>query len=354
MPCHRGTCSHLHGRRSRHQAWGRQRCLLGARRRLRCPNRHHYRHRRCRHRRRQCRRPDCRRRCNRRGYLRLGHRRLHKPSLHSSTGHLLRDGRAAILRTPECSSTHSMVGTISTSRGTLATAKHITGVRAIWRGWEGVPECVCPSALVCLKCFSSPSLCSHVKKKGIRDRISSSIIFKGHKWVYGAAAGIVLSPKHNTILCSYDQDGGSDMRACSPEGVSARCLPGCNHKGVNGAFGWCHPGWGLPNCAWKASDLQSMLEISAMPGKGYNEVRTKALWLWQMRHPPTDPALSRTGLMRCCGSPLSHCTLHAREHCCVSRLCSGAGGRRDFHKQPAAQHHWLLLLATALDNQWGG
>lgn len=114
--------------------------------------------------------------------------------------------------------------------------------------------------------------CKSTFDKG--DRISATIINAAMQPEPSGAipifsfglGGILLSPRHNSLLCSYPYDVGSMSRLCSPRGVSAHCVPGCTHPwrpNAPGGFMSCHSversDAEFP-CAWKPSDLSKMLQ----------------------------------------------------------------------------------------------
>lgn len=69
------------------------------------------------------------------------------------------------------------------------------------------------------------------------DRISATVINQqmtaeifGSAPVYSLSlSGLILSSKHNTLMCSYSYDVESLERTCSPPGRTATCIPGCTH-----------------------------------------------------------------------------------------------------------------------------
>lgn len=105
------------------------------------------------------------------------------------------------------------------------------------------------------------------------DRISAALInaqmtpeIFGSAPIYSLSlAGLVLSPQHNTLLCSYAYDVDSLERTCSPPGLTSSCTPGCTHpRGGHRAVNWCSSTrreavddeW---PCAWRPSETHSML-----------------------------------------------------------------------------------------------
>ena len=129
------------------------------------------------------------------------------------------------------------------------------------------------------------------------DRISAALInaamtpeYSGNVPIYSfSLGGIILSPDHNSLLCSYAYDVESLERACDPPGVSARCTPGCTFGG-NGGVQWCNDvGRDDFPCTWKplaeeqakmmqrreairASGIQPMRKRFKTDGKFYNEL----------------------------------------------------------------------------------
>ena len=114
------------------------------------------------------------------------------------------------------------------------------------------------------------------------DRISAAIVNAGMKPdpagnipLYSfSLAGLVLSPRDNKLLL-YPWDVGSLARVCF-SGLTDTCIPGCTKYDGDPAA-WCtpgDPGWEFttPACAWKPSDLKSML---GSQGGGANQ-RTEA------------------------------------------------------------------------------
>ena len=109
------------------------------------------------------------------------------------------------------------------------------------------------------------------------DRISAAIIngnmqkeFAGSVPIFSfSLSGIVLSPTHNKLLCSYAYDVGSLNRVCTPRGVSSTCVPGCTAFDTPWprppAVQWCtdvlQDQW---PCAWKPSDTRLMLQKREM------------------------------------------------------------------------------------------
>jgi hypothetical protein len=114
--------------------------------------------------------------------------------------------------------------------------------------------------------------CKSTYDKG--DRISATIINAAMQaepsgaipiFSYGLG-GIVLSPRQNTLLCSYPYDVASMNRLCHPRGESASCVPGCTHHmrpNAPGGFVSCRSversDAEFP-CAWKPTDLPKMLQ----------------------------------------------------------------------------------------------
>ena len=73
-------------------------------------------------------------------------------------------------------------------------------------------------------------------------------------------AGIIFSPKHARVLCSYPYDAGTSDRVCNPIGVSddGSCIPGCRVPGRR--LPWCNEQRGWP-CSWPPSHLKESLEV---------------------------------------------------------------------------------------------
>ena len=73
-------------------------------------------------------------------------------------------------------------------------------------------------------------------------------------------AGIILSPKRNTLQCSFAFDAGTLERGCMTP--SETCTPGCTHPSQRGHTPlWCersHHPW---PCAWRPRDLDKMLAV---------------------------------------------------------------------------------------------
>ena len=101
------------------------------------------------------------------------------------------------------------------------------------------------------------------------DRFASSIINRRLNSVFSHAGGLIFrtdTPNLNRILCSYNYDGGTMSITCDPPGPSDTCIPGCWNQGHN----WCtqaHPF----QCAWRPTELQSMLEGALEGDLRYNE-----------------------------------------------------------------------------------
>lgn len=70
-------------------------------------------------------------------------------------------------------------------------------------------------------------------------------------------AGMILSPSHNHLMCSYPYDAGTAERGCDPIGMSSWCLPGCTYFGDNR---WCDDDRGWP-CTWPADHLRESIEV---------------------------------------------------------------------------------------------
>ena len=122
------------------------------------------------------------------------------------------------------------------------------------------------------------------------DRISTTIInhnmtagLGGNIPIYSfGLGGIIMSPRHNHLLCSYAYDVGSLERICNPRGVGQSCVPGCTHpdfwnNDIDGNVRWCT---GAPDvdewpCAWRPTDLPKMLRerevIRASGGKPWHK-----------------------------------------------------------------------------------
>lgn len=76
-------------------------------------------------------------------------------------------------------------------------------------------------------------------------------------------AGLILSPLHNQLLCSYAWDVGSTSRKCQPLGESRQCVPGCSRY-VGDTNSWCANDndnwqWQRPACPFRNSDLRAMM-----------------------------------------------------------------------------------------------
>ena len=80
-----------------------------------------------------------------------------------------------------------------------------------------------------------------------RDRVSTSLIYKGHSRAYGEGyGGVVVSPERATVLCSYAHDGHTFGVACD----DGSCTPGCGPPlGSCAVVGTSRTTW----CACKAS-----------------------------------------------------------------------------------------------------
>lgn len=76
-----------------------------------------------------------------------------------------------------------------------------------------------------------------------------------------AAAGFVLNPSFNSVLCAYPFDGGTAGRTCDPVGVSRFCIPGCyQFDREGGGPGWCDEDSGTQSCAFKPDHMVDMFE----------------------------------------------------------------------------------------------
>ena len=73
-------------------------------------------------------------------------------------------------------------------------------------------------------------------------------------------AGIILSPKRNTLQCSFAFDAGTLERSCMTP--SETCTPGCTHPSDRGHPPlWCEPSHHPWPCAWRPRDLDKMLAV---------------------------------------------------------------------------------------------
>ena len=106
------------------------------------------------------------------------------------------------------------------------------------------------------------------------DRISAALVNRAMtpepppaegRWpIYShSLSGVVLSPRHNALLCSYSFDSGTIDRTCKAAAKSGgSCVPGCTKDGRNQ---WCEEGANGANhkwpCAWRPTDLRPMLEL---------------------------------------------------------------------------------------------
>ena len=117
---------------------------------------------------------------------------------------------------------------------------------------------------------------------GLLDRMATSVVFANdgkapqywNQRIYNPQeGGIVLNPDVNTILCSYSQDSGSDMRRCEK---NPHCVPGCSAKGTDRPGEWCSPSYDHGACAWPPHLLKDMMQRT-LPGYQtngghYNEI----------------------------------------------------------------------------------
>ena len=99
------------------------------------------------------------------------------------------------------------------------------------------------------------------------DRISGTIVnaemtpeFSQNIPIYSfSLAGIILSPEHNRLLCSYAYDTDTLESVCRPRGGSETCIPGCTRPWH--ATEWCtdvnRDQW---PCAWRPTETASMLQ----------------------------------------------------------------------------------------------
>ena len=101
------------------------------------------------------------------------------------------------------------------------------------------------------------------------DRISATLINGAMTPEYGGnipifsfgLGGVVLSPEHNSLFCSYAYDSASMDRMCHPRGASATCTPGCSHPSHPHGVVWCNdPKRDQFPCAWRPTDLGPMLQ----------------------------------------------------------------------------------------------
>ena len=78
-------------------------------------------------------------------------------------------------------------------------------------------------------------------------------------------AGIILSPEHNTLLCSHAYDADSLGRKCYPRGVSSTCIPGCTFgNSASSEASWCKSVGATKAdeefpCAWRPTETGKML-----------------------------------------------------------------------------------------------
>ena len=73
-------------------------------------------------------------------------------------------------------------------------------------------------------------------------------------------SGLVLSPKHNRLWCSYPFDSGTLERVCWPRGWSEDCTPGCTDPKHWKNTLWCEKDRHDWPCAWHPADLKYMLD----------------------------------------------------------------------------------------------
>ena len=74
--------------------------------------------------------------------------------------------------------------------------------------------------------------------------------------------GVVLSPFHNQLWCSFAFDAGTLRRKCRrQEMVESSCLPGCTHSSTRPDTLWCDAGASGWPCAFRPSDLREMLQL---------------------------------------------------------------------------------------------
>jgi len=130
-----------------------------------------------------------------------------------------------------------------------------------------------------------------IGRRDTGDRVSAAIVNaqmqpdpSGNIPIYSfSLAGLVLSPTHNNLMCSYSWDVGSMERKCWPQGLSDICIPGCS-RGNNDREPWCAAGSGdwkfrNPPCAWRPQNLADMLAARdevrnnqlRPPGKMWND-----------------------------------------------------------------------------------
>lgn len=138
-----------------------------------------------------------------------------------------------------------------------------------------------------------PSLMKHriplFSQRCAGDRISASIVSAQMPHVYDPSGpGIIISPSHAHILCSYAGDGLSRAKTCSSLETSGRCIPGCYSNASVIKSRWCrvdeagtsqsamrrHGARDASRCAWRPAETKAML--LAMLGHGatrsWNEI----------------------------------------------------------------------------------
>ena len=101
------------------------------------------------------------------------------------------------------------------------------------------------------------------------DRLSASMIFKGHAALFGGGGGVIFRPEYTKILCSYGGDGGS-RHGGTNHGCGAPEFMCKSERGLTD--GWCD---GAPH---KPEDLANMLSWWLASNRGYNEGTSTKAW----------------------------------------------------------------------------
>ncbi|KAL1511272.1 hypothetical protein AB1Y20_006080 [Prymnesium parvum] len=123
------------------------------------------------------------------------------------------------------------------------------------------------------------------------DRLSASLIHSRSRALFtkSSAAGFVLSPEENSILCAWAVDAGTMDRNCFPPGPSESCIPGCT-----GGEQWCEveeTGY----CPWAGGHLREMAAQQLARGDNtYNEVIVDGR-VFEQRAPRSIEAVVATG-----------------------------------------------------------
>ena len=129
----------------------------------------------------------------------------------------------------------------------------------------------------------------------LNDRLSASLVNSQVRKLFDGGphkGGFVMSPTHNSVLCSWAVDAGTMSRTCHPPGPSKTCIPGCS-----GGEGWCEDNPNSGYCPWGPSHLHEMVRQQlADPGNHggqglrYNEVILDA-FVWERNLPDSIEAV---------------------------------------------------------------